>query len=660
MLTALSQDFQVDLLTFGEELAAGDLAKLEPEARRSDLTGALQAVRDRYRGRAVPAVIVISDGGDTGARESGAGGAGPPVFTVGVGETAQRDREVLSVTASDASVADSLVDLSVSFVSRGFGAAPVELGVSAGATNAWDPNAAGAVGTNGGRLVDSRKISPADGSPVTEVFAVAPDRSAPTIVTVHIPPDPLEATAENNTRTLLVPPTARRHRLLMLQGAPGFEQSFLDRAWTSDPGLEVDTIVRRGENASGAATFYIRSTPGRAVGLASGFPENRPQLYGYDAVVLANVDPDSLKREQLAMLRDFVALRGGGLLALGGQSFAHAGFLGTPLEDVLPVDFRNVETEETALFGGDAAATEEAPQPLALTRDGERHPVTALGRTAEETRQRWASLPALASILPVGGPRRGAQVLIVSGARDPEKDSERDALPLVVVQRYGHGRTMVFAGDAAWRWKMLLPATDTTYNTFWRQAARWLTATAPDPIMIREVDETMAGDTVSLDVLVRDDAFNAVPDATVKMNVTLPDGEQRQPGVGLADAATGTYRAALRMDQRGVYGVTVSVQRPGRPNFAGGTARRWILVGGAERELADPRLNEDVLRRIAQASGGRYLPAREAGTLPQLLAAIPLQGPERERQDLWNNGWAFSAVVLVLAAEWILRRRWGM
>jgi hypothetical protein len=144
------------------------------------------------------------------------------------------------------------------------------------------------------------------------------------------------------------------------------------------------------------------------------------------------------------------------------------------------------------------------------------------------------------------------------------------------------------------------------------------------------------------------------------MNVTLPDGEQRQPGVGLADAVTGTYRATLRMDQRGVYGVTVSVQRPGRPNFAGGTARRWILVGGAERELADPRLNEDVLRRIAQASGGRYLPAREAGTLPQLLAAIPLQGPERERQDLWNNGWAFSAVVLVLAAEWILRRRWGM
>jgi hypothetical protein len=248
----------------------------------------------------------------------------------------------------------------------------------------------------------------------------------------------------------------------------------------------------------------------------------------------------------------------------------------------------------------------------------------------------------------------------VSGAKDPDNETEQNTLPLLAVQRYGHGRTMVFAGDAAWRWKMLLPATDTTYHTFWRQAARWLTATAPDPIVIREVDEVMAGDTVGLDVLVRDGGFNAVPDATVTMNVTFPDGQQRQPGVGLADAATGTYRAALRMDQRGVYGVTVSVQRPGRPDFAGTTAQRWMLAGGAERELADPRLNADVLRRIAQASGGRYLPARDAAMLPQLLAAIPLQGPERERQDLWHNGWAFGAVVLALAAEWILRRRWGM
>jgi hypothetical protein len=31
-----------------------------------------------------------------------------------------------------------------------------------------------------------------------------------------------------------------------------------------------------------------------------------------------------------------------------------------------------------------------------------------------------------------------------------------------------------------------------------------------------------------------------------------------------------------------------------------------------------------------------------------------------ERRDLWHEPWAFGAIVLLLSAEWILRRRWGL
>ena len=40
-----------------------------------------------------------------------------------------------------------------------------------------------------------------------------------------------------------------------------------------------------------------------------------------------------------------------------------------------------------------------------------------------------------------------------------------------------------------------------------------------------------------------------------------------------------------------------------------------MLVGGADVEMTEPRLNEAVLRRIAETTGGRYVPAREAGTV---------------------------------------------
>ena len=43
-----------------------------------------------------------------------------------------------------------------------------------------------------------------------------------------------------------------------------------------------------------------------------------------------------------------------------------------------------------------------------------------------------------------------------------------------------------------------------------------------------------------------------------------------------------------------------------------GAADRWMYVGGADREFADPRLNEGFLRRVARNSGGRYVRAADA------------------------------------------------
>jgi hypothetical protein len=30
------------------------------------------------------------------------------------------------------------------------------------------------------------------------------------------------------------------------------------------------------------------------------------------------------------------------------------------------------------------------------------------------------------------------------------------------------------------------------------------------------------------------------------------------------------------------------------------------------------------------------------------------------RRDLWHTGWSFAAILILLGAEWVLRRRWGL
>ena len=69
---------------------------------------------------------------------------------------------------------------------------------------------------------------------MSEVFHVTASRAAPTVYTVEIPAAAGELVPENNTRSVLVQPASRPRRVLLVQGAPGFEHSFLQRAWSGD------------------------------------------------------------------------------------------------------------------------------------------------------------------------------------------------------------------------------------------------------------------------------------------------------------------------------------------------------------------------------------------------------------------------------------------
>jgi hypothetical protein len=270
--------------------------------------------------------------------------------------------------------------------------------------------------------------------------------------------------------------------------------------------------------------------------------------------------------------------------------------------------------------------------------------------TADESRKRWAALPPLASVALVGGPRPGAQVLAVTSS------GSGPARTLVAVQRYGQGRSLVFAGEASWRWRMMMPAGDATYETLWRQMGRWLAAGAQGPVTIVPLSVTVPGTSETVTVVVKDEEFRPITNAEVSVTLTAPDGQSRRLPAALSDPQEGRYTVAGRFDQTGVYKVDAKAVRAGRPI---GAATRQMLSGGADLEMSDPRLNEDVLRRVAAAMGGRYLPAAGASALPGLIKGAQAGlGPDEVR-DLWQNGWVLAAIIGLLTAEWVVRRRVG-
>jgi uncharacterized membrane protein len=588
-------------------------------------------VVERFRGRGLAAIVVLSDGNDTSGADMAVTGAsaGVPVLTVGVGRGEARDREVETVASGQSGLDASLIDLVATVVARGLpGAFDVRL-------------------LQNGQVVERRTVTPAgNGTPLRVRFTVAPDRHAPTVYTVDVPAADAELTAENNQARVLVSPPGRRRLVLSLEGAPGFEHTFLKRAWSEDPSLEVDAAVRKGRNEHGGDTFFVQAGGARAASLAGGFPATREALFAYDAVVLGDYDLHLLPRESQEWLRDFVSERGGGLLFLGARTFDPQGLSGSPLEELVPLRLGDGGGALRA-----AAARSGEPWKVRPTAEGERHPMMRIGATDDEARKRWAGLPALAGVVQLAGARPGASVLAVM-------DDRGTSVPVIAVQRFGAGRTVVFAGQASWRWRMLRPSTDPSYERFWRQAARWLTAESLEPMAVTAPGAVLPGDPVDLPIVARTLEFAPSPQDEVHVRVQAPDGTIEDVVPALTDPARGLFTARVPAAERGIY--RAEIVRSGYSGAAGRVELRW-LVGGLDRELTDPRLNDAGLRRLAEASGGRHATVEQAADVAGwAVAAAQRAARPPEWRDAWHTGWMFALIVALVSVEWALRRRWGL
>ena len=373
VMPALADDARVDLWGVGERLDSLDLADVRPEARWSDLTGAVAETEEHYAGRELAAIVLVSDGADTGVGLPDAP-AGPPVFTVGVGAREPgRDREVLDVSAGRPAAAGSAVDLAFSTVAHGFDGEPFDVRV-----------------LEDGRLIRVVTVDPpADGAVTRSVVPVSPKGEGATLYTVEIPLDEGELVAGNNARRVLVPPPARPRRVLLVEGGPGYEHSFLKRVLRGDPGIVVDAVVDKGRNDLGERTFYVQGAADRAEALAGGYPATREALFRYDAVILGNVEAARLRPRQVEDTVAFVSERGGGLLVMGARSFEGRGFQGTPIETLLPLALR----EEGRAGVLDAGAASGAPARLAPTPDGAGHPILRLGPASKKRRRAGRRCP---------------------------------------------------------------------------------------------------------------------------------------------------------------------------------------------------------------------------------------------------------------------------
>jgi len=88
LVPALSKKYRAAVIAVGDEPVDVAVESVAARARRSDLTGAIARVRERFRQQRLAGIVLISDGADTGQPDAPATSSrrdeSAPVFAIGV------------------------------------------------------------------------------------------------------------------------------------------------------------------------------------------------------------------------------------------------------------------------------------------------------------------------------------------------------------------------------------------------------------------------------------------------------------------------------------------------------------------------------------------------------------------------------------------------
>ncbi|HVZ49092.1 MAG TPA: vWA domain-containing protein, partial [Gemmatimonadaceae bacterium] len=376
LLARLREKFQVRLFRFGGTSARTDSAgSLTFAQRETRLVDAVDAARQDLEAVPLSGLVVVTDGADnslTSANDAllALRARSVPVFTVGVGSEAfSRDVEVQRVETSRRIVKGGTLVADVIVRQRGFDGARVPLIVE-----------------DNGQIIARTEIAlpaGADASPVRVTAKLT--QPGPRLLSFRIPVQDREQIVENNAQQALVEVRDDRAKVLYIEGEPRYEVRFLRAAVAADSNLQVVLLQRT------AVGKFLRLNVDGPDELAGGFPKTRAELYRYRAIILGNIEASFFTHDQLAMLADFVSVRGGGLLQLGGRrAFSEGGYAGTPLADVMPVDVEGPAVPDSLTFFADLAP--------ALTPAGLGHAVTQIGDARLGAAEKWRTMPAVTSV----------------------------------------------------------------------------------------------------------------------------------------------------------------------------------------------------------------------------------------------------------------------
>ncbi|MCC6239114.1 MAG: VWA domain-containing protein [Phycisphaerales bacterium] len=353
-----------------------------------------------------------------------------------------------------------------------------------------------------------------------------------------------------------------------------------------------------------------------------------------------------------------------------------------------------------------SAGPTSQPSAVVAGDDASTQNVAAQGMTAAPVEP--ARLPPLRGNVVVEKAKSAAQVLLIhAGVTGPDGNPQI----ILATQPYGRGRSAAFTADTTYLWYLPLRGMgqDSPYNRLWGQLIRWLAGAdvknrdrgaGIEALLNKNVYQL--GESIQLRSMVRDARGDATSYAQVSARLSRVDTagvaggrEQSNPPDGSATAGSnnstlqlpltpsasrmGLYELTLPHPDQGQWQLELVASKDGQE--LGRQSLRFTVIPPAD-EMLKIAANAELLQEMATDTNGYHyslaqLPVlidqlirQDAGSVTSQQRSIPLNNllrmmagvvgyvPEWPRRyDLPTQA---ALIVVLLAGEWILRRRWQL
>jgi hypothetical protein len=638
----LSHRYDVSAFSFSSftsPLEPEDTATQQSVAGKStDIGGAIEKSLGSLGGTKPAAIVLLSDGNhNVGINPVGVASEGVPVYAVGMGLLqAYQDIEIVRVSQPPVTMVGEKITLKVDVQAFGYDYVRAKMQVS---VQGPDGELTDAV-ENPQRDMELRKGMGAK----REEFIFTPKKKGKYCITAQLV-DQLESDniPTNDSKQIEVEVLQKAIKILVLNKKASQESRFMyHQALVPDRRFQVLNIIPMGSGT--IFPQYNYDAQDDLLGISSN--PLTIDFSPFHCVILMDTPSNLLTDDNWRLLAGEVAREGKSLVILvGDNSSGEHDILKSPLGDILP-----------ALTGKRGGEVIKRDAELVPTEEGYLHPLMTFIRdlmSAVSEKEVDLPLKEVQRTLPDPNPDDEAMVLArVSG------DTRE---PILIYQNFKKGHSLVVAKSDTWQWFYLSDEDDPlqlAYLSFWRNTVRWMTTGHINPEnkriqLLLEKEHFTYGESVPIRIMLH--GFEKIPqNLRIEGHVETPEGiemplsfppPQMSMQMSWTPRSIGRFTIKLRLMRD-----AETIDKVEVPFSVDAYTAERLVVG----------INEELMKEVAQVSGGRYLTWEESKKLLDFLPGrmdITKQVAEKRAGESWLF---FLLFILACTADWFYRHRLGL